>query len=125
VFLIAAPALAANDPKAVIDAFMKGFVAGSPGPAFDGLMVHSRVDELKPREIALAKGQVQQSFTLYGPALGYERVLEKTYGTSIVRLVYVTKHRENALVWNFLFYKPNTDWTLLNFDYNDQLNKLD
>ena len=78
--LACAPALAADDPKAITDAFMQGFVSGDTGPAFDGLMAHSRIDEMKPREIALAK---------------------------------------------FVYYKPNGPWTLLNFNFNDQLDQLD
>lgn len=47
--------------------------------------------------------------------------------TSIVRLVYITKHTDLALVWNFYFYRAadDDDWQLLNFDYNDLFQKLE
>jgi hypothetical protein len=113
------------EPTAIIDAYMKGLVAGDTSSAFDVLMTNSRIDELKPREIGLAKGQIQQGLAVYGTPHSYERVSTKTYGSSIVRLIYVTKHSDLALVWNFHFYRATSDWQLLHFDFNDQFQKLE
>ena len=119
------PAWAEAEPTAIVETYLKGLVAGEGATAFDSLMSHSRVDELKPREIALAKGQIQQGMSLYGKPSGFETVARKAYGSSVVRLIYITKHADLALVWNFHFYRAADDWQLLNFDFNDQLEKLE
>ncbi|MCG8588774.1 MAG: hypothetical protein MJE66_05740 [Proteobacteria bacterium] len=119
------PARADAEPSAIIDAYLKGLVSGQTSAAFDALMGHSRIDELKPREVALVKGQIQQGISLYGQPSGYESVARKPYGSSVVRLIYVTKHSDLALVWNFYFYRTANGWQLLNFDFNDQFQKLE
>lgn len=123
--LLAGSAAFAAEPSAVADTYLKGLVTGDASSAFDMLMTHSPIDELKPREIALVKGQIQQGIALYGTPSAYERVSSKPYGSSIIRLIYITKHSDLALVWNFYFYRATDDWKLLNFDFNDQFQKLD
>ena len=113
------------EPESVVETYMKGVLSGEAAAAFEDLMKHSRLDELKPREIELVKGQIQQGFSLYGAPSGYELVAKKVYGESIVRLIYLTKHSDLPLVWNFFFYRAADSWQLLNFDFNDQLNSLD
>jgi hypothetical protein len=123
--LLGGSAEAESQPSAIVDAYLKGLVAGNSSAAFDALMTHSRIDEIKPREIALVKGQIDQGIALYGKPSAFESVSRKPYGSSIVRLIYITKHSDVALVWNFYFYRATDDWQLLNFDFNDQLQKLD
>ena len=60
-------------------------------------MTHSPVEEFKPREIALAKGQIEQAIGLYGTPSACELVSSKPYGSSIVRLIYITKPDERVI----------------------------
>ena len=122
------PASAAEEtlqPANIVDAYLTGLVSGDAAKSFDALMTHSRIDEEKPLEIGAARGQISQAMQLYGKPSGYESISEVRYGTSITRLIYITKHSDIALVWNFYFYKAESQWSLLNFDFNDRLQKLD
>jgi hypothetical protein len=123
--LLGGSAWAQTEPAAIVDAYWNGVLAGDSSAAFDTLMAHSHLDALKPREIELLKGQIQQAFSIFGAPSGYEMVSRKPYGSSVMRLVYVTKHRDLPLVWNFYFYQPTKDWQLVNLHFNDQLQNLD
>ncbi|MDX1431762.1 MAG: hypothetical protein R3286_04870 [Gammaproteobacteria bacterium] len=123
--LVSATALAQMTPSAIADQFFKRIVAGEPGVAFDTLMGHSRLDEVEPAEISAAKGRLGEGMLLYGTPGSYEEIARKPYGDSIVRLVYITKHTDSPLVWNLYFYRASSDWQLLDFDFSQNLERLE
>ena len=123
--LLGGSAWAEAEPNSIVEVYLKGLVAGDTIGAFATLMTHSRIDYLKPRAATLLRGQTQEAISLYGTPSGYERVSRKPYGSSIVRLIYITKHSDVALVWNFYFYRAANEWQLINFDFNDLFKKLE
>jgi hypothetical protein len=68
--------------------------------------------------------QIAENLSKYGKALGYELAIEKTFGTSVVRLVYILKMKKHPVVWEFFFYRPKDAWFLANFDINDEFKGL-
>ena len=88
-------------------------------------MNHSRLDERSPGDMIGTKRQLQQTFAAHGSPIGFERIAQKAYGTSIVRLIYVAKYAEVAIVWNFYFYRASHGWDLRNFNFNDLLRELE
>lgn len=127
IFVIAAPTAGRADSPCtgIVEQYLGRLVAGESEAAFDALMKHSRLDEAKPLEIQHIRGQIEQAFRLYGAPTAFEQVLRKQYGSSLIRLVYITKHRDLPLIWNFNFYKTGDTWLLLNFPFNDQLQQLE
>jgi hypothetical protein len=92
--------------------------------AYDKLFRGSSIPTEKPQSIAVLKQQTQIALPLYGKVLGYELVREESFGTSVVRLVYLLKAEKHVTVWEFYFYKPKDDWFLANVYFNDQFNYL-
>lgn len=124
--LVAAPAQAGSpEPEELIEAFMESLVAGKVSEGFDALMKHSRIDETKPREIGLAKSRIVESFQVYQPPIGYEEVRVARMSPSLEKLTFLTKHPDMVLVWNFYFYRASDRWNLLNFDFNDKVQRLE
>ena len=120
----ASPGLADPSPTEILDGYFDGMVAGKVAVAFDTLMTHSKVDEMKPREIGLAKGQIQQALALYGSPNGYEQISNTRYGTFLHHYVYLSRHKDTPLIWNFYFYDGDGTWQLLLFNFNDQVQQL-
>jgi len=54
----------------------------------------------------------------------HEFVKEQKYGKSLVRLVYIMKSEQKPLTWEFYFYKANSDWEMVNFNFNDKYDLL-
>lgn len=123
--LMGSSASAESGPDQIADAYMNGIIAGKVSTAFDTLMTHSKVDELRPGDIALVKSQVEQAIDSYGAPSAFESIASKKYGSSLARLIYVTKHADVPLVWNFYFYRASDGWKLINFDFNDQFLMLE
>jgi hypothetical protein len=70
------------------------------------------------------KRQIAANLSKYGKQLGYELVVEKPFGASVVRLVYILKMEKHPTVWEFFFYRPKDNWFLANFDVNDEFKGL-
>ena len=118
-------AWADTKPRELMNAYFEGLATGSYSKAFDQLMEHSILDEIKPRDIQNLKGRVEQSMSLYGTPFGYELIHERPYGSSIVNLTYITKHTDTALVWTIKFYRATEEWQIVGLWYNDKLQKLE
>ena len=118
-------ASAAPEPKEIAEAFLAALDKQELESGFGALLEHSAFDEAKPQETQLLKTQVRTLFDLYGKSYGYERVTEKSYGSSLLRLVYVLRFGNTPVVWNFVFYRVGERWSLLNLTFNDQLQGLE
>jgi hypothetical protein len=80
---------------------------------------------VKPQAVDLLKAQTASGLPMYGKVLGFEKIIEEKFGISIVRLVYVLKSEKAPTIWEFYFYKPQTNWFLGNVMFNDQFQSLD
>jgi len=85
----------------------------------------SNIPALKPQAVEMLKIQITSGLHLYGKILGFEKIREETFGTSVVRVVYVLKSERAPTIWEFYFYKPKSDWFVVNIMFNDQFQLLD
>ncbi len=106
------------------DAFLGQLMAGSIGPAYDGILAGSNSSKLTPQLIAQFKQQSAGIPRVYGRFLGFERVSSPRVGDSIVQLLYVVKHELHPIVWEFSFYRVKDDWFVVKIRFNDQLSWL-
>ena len=103
--------------------FMAALQTGEVDAAYDGLLTNPAW-AAQQQQVAALKQQTQKALTLYGQLLGYEFVKEQKYGKSLVRLVYIIKSEQKPLTWEFYFYKANSDWQMVNFNFNDKYDLL-
>lgn len=110
----------AKDPDKMVRGFLNMLQANKVSEAYDGLFENSGIPVLRPNDVDAIKRKTTGSLLVYGDILGYEKVEERTFGTSVVRLVYILKSEKSPIVWVFNFYKPDTKWFLGNVEFNDQ-----
>lgn len=125
VILIAISTAGAEDsnPRQRAEQFFVALTHGDTDKAYDQLFAGSIADPNSTQLEAL-KRQTAENLPKYGKPLGYEVVIEKTFGTSVVRLVYILKMEKHPVVFEFFFYRPKGTWFLANVRLNDEFNGL-
>lgn len=114
----------ANEPAEAVEAFFATVQAGDIHAAYDKLFVGSPIPSKQPQQVDMLKMQTKSGLPLLGNILGVEKVREELLGASVIRLVYIMKMDLSPLVWEFHFYKPQTQWILAKVIFNDQLQGL-
>jgi len=56
-----------------------------------------------------------------GQYLGKELIAQKNAGMSLVFYSYLVKFTNQPVRFTFMFYKPQNDWVLYRFKYDDQM----
>ena len=115
----------AKEPGEFVEEFFTQVKAGKVATGYDILLSGSGIPAMKPQAVDMLKTQTASGLPMYGKVLGFERIREEKFGTSIVRLVYVLKSEKAPTIWEFYFYKPQTNWFLANVLFNDQFQLLD
>jgi hypothetical protein len=113
-----------TSPKAMVETFLGTVQKGNANAAYDQLFVGSSIPTDKPQALAALKQQTQAGLPLYGKILGHEIVLEEQLSESVVRYLYFLKTEKLPITWEFYFYKPKSQWVLVNIIFNDQFNLL-
>jgi hypothetical protein len=114
----------ATEPQEFVEQFFSQIRGGKIAEGYDGLFAGSGIPATKPQAFELIKTQTSGFLPMYGRILGYEKIKEEKFGTSVARLVYILKSENAPTVWEFFFYKPNTNWFLGNVLFNDQFKNL-
>jgi hypothetical protein len=62
--------------------------------------------------------------TRFGKIVGYQLVQEERVSDVLVRLTYIEKRTKHLLRWQFVFYRPEMEWQLNSFSWDDNINAL-
>lgn len=114
----------AKEPKEITDKFFKMAQSGKFVEAYDQLFAGSQIPIQKPQAVEALKRQTASVLPIYGNILGVEFNREEKIGESVVRLVYLLKLEKFPTVWEFYFYKPKSDWLLVNISFNEDFSLL-
>jgi hypothetical protein len=117
----AVPKKAVYQKKA--EEFLTGVLKGEVEKSYDEIFP-KWVVEAKPQQIQMVKMQTTSVINMHGKLLDYEFIKQQKYGDSVVRLVYVLKSKRMPFTWEFYFYKPVSDWHLVNIQFNDEFDLL-
>lgn len=60
----------------------------------------------------------------FGKSTGYALVDTKTIAGTLLHVSFIEKREKRPLRWEFLFYKPATDWRLIGFTFNANVGQL-
>jgi len=60
---------------------------------------------------------------LLGKYHGFEKIVRKELGESLVLESYLVKYDRQPLRFTFKFYKPNDKWILFNFQYDEDVDE--
>lgn len=114
-----------NNPTEMADSFLHLIQDGRINEAYDELFIGSSIPTSKPQAVQMLKTQTSSGLPLYGKIVGFEKILEESFGNSTVRLIYILKSELAPTVWEFYFYKPFGSWFLASIKFNDQFQFLD
>lgn len=111
-------------PRQRVGQFFATLTTGDTNKAYDQLFAGSAVSTDFATRLDALKRQTTANLPMYGKPLGNELVLEKSFGTSVIRLLYVLKMEKHPVVWEFFFYRPKDKWYIANVSLNDEFNGL-
>lgn len=80
----------------------------------------SELDVLK-NQIKMQIPMIEQRF---GKTVGLELVNIEEVGDYLMLILYVQKLEKHVMRWKFYFYKPNDEWVLNTFNFDDKLQLL-
>jgi hypothetical protein len=106
-----------------VDAFFGSVMEIKVETAYDNLFSNSQINQ-KREIVESLKKQTSGLLAALGSPLGFEFVKEQRYGESVVRVVYILKYDKGPIMWEFYFYKPKSDWIMINMEFNDRLTIL-
>lgn len=115
----------AKEPREFVEEFFGNIKAGKVAEGYDILFTGSGIPAMKPQAVETLKTQTVSALAMSGEIVGFEKLREEQFGTSIVRLVYVLKCEKEPTIWEFYFYKPHASWFLRNILFNDQFQLLE
>ncbi len=91
-------------------------------------------DSLKPiwpipeAEINVAKDQTITTRKMvddrFGKSVGIQHVSTETIADTIIKIVYLEKFQRHAIRWTFFYYKPDNEWFLNTFEWDDKMRLL-
>jgi hypothetical protein len=111
-----------NNPKPFVDDFFNAYQSGNIVKALDNLFDTNKWFTASSNgEIEKLKNDMPLYLTQLGEYYGYNLISEKTIGESFVIYTYLVKYERQPLRFTFIFYKPNNNWVLYNFKYDDNI----
>jgi hypothetical protein len=113
-----------KEPTAQIDTLIKRLQSGKVDGALLDFFSGSLMLAQKGEQLRAMDGQAKAAFEFLGKPVSYEIVQTSTMGTSLVRIKWITKHKnETPLFWNSLFYRRNSKWEPLGVFFFDDPQK--
>ena len=107
--------------QAKAEALFTTIIAGDDSKAFDGLLGGTVIAERQSGAAYTLRSQLENGVRVYGRPVGFDLVEEKTFGSSLVRFVYILRLEKYPLVWEFFFYKSGDAWQPIEVRFNDAL----
>jgi hypothetical protein len=121
--LIAGTVQAQTSPRNIAEAFLSTIAQGQMAMGYNKLFEGSNISKDKGQAAGIRK-QTEAAIPPLGKVLGYELIREETFGTSLVRLVYLLKSERHLTSWEFYFYKPKSAWFVAEVNFSDKFQLL-
>ncbi len=115
---------AQNSPEIIIKDFFKNYESQGAGIAVDKLYGTNPWTSRIQDAINNVKTQLEQfNEDLVGKYHGYEKITTKKIGESYVLYSYFIKFDRQFLRLTFQFYKPENEWRLASFRFDDSFDE--
>ena len=113
-----------STPRARAEQFFHLITNGKTGDAYTFLFAGSSAPEDKAGEFQRLRTQTESALSVYRPLLGHELIHEESFGSAIVRLVYVLKSEQHPMTWELFFYRPKKQWLISSVTFGDKFQQL-
>ena len=113
--------LAQNDPQKISDEFFRIYKEKNSDAALDYLFGTNKWMNDAKDQIDNVKFKLNGTLKQLGDYYGYNLITKKTIGEHLWLYNYIVRYDRQALRFSILFYKPNDQWRLMNFSYDDNI----
>ena len=114
------PTLAsANEASDLPESFIKLILEGKVSNAVDQYFSSNPLMSQQTQQIQMVKTQIEGAFQVIGKPFSFEIIAVDDLAPSLRRFVFITKHENNPLTWEFYVYKPKDKWIAANMNFND------
>lgn len=118
-----APAKQVAGPKSalqIIDVFFKKYKDEGADTAIDYLFATNKLLANLP-QLSVLKAKLDSLPQSVGKYVGHELITQKSASPSLYFYSYLVKFENQPYRFTFMFYKPQNDWELYRFKYDDQI----
>jgi hypothetical protein len=120
ILLIPKFSLAQNNPEEIVKKFFTTY-ENSADLAIDNLFMSNNWMSQNQLGKNQVKSTLNNTVELIGEYKGFEKVSEVKRGNSLTQLVYFVKYERQPLRFEFVFYKPDQEWRIQNFIFDDKI----
>jgi hypothetical protein len=112
---------AQNDPQKIIDEFFKLYKEKNSDASLDYLFGTNKWMNNSKEQIESVKLKLNNTLKLLGEYQGYNLITKKSVTDHLSLYTFMVRYDRQPLRFSILFYKPNDQWRLMNFSYDDNL----
>ena len=112
-----------NDPQKIIDEFFNLYKNKSATEAVDYAFSTNKWMNESKDQIENVKFKLNSSLKQLGDYYGYSLITKKTLGENMTLYTFLIRYDRQPLRFTMIFYKPNSQWRLQNFSYDDKLDE--
>ncbi len=112
---------AQSDPQKIIDQFFNLYKNKNADSGLDYLFGTNKWMDGSKDQIDEVKLKLNSTLKLLGEYQGYDLITKKSIGEHLSLYTFMVRYDRQALRFSILFYKPNDQWRLMNFAYDDKL----
>ncbi|WP_426669037.1 hypothetical protein ACPPVU_22795 [Mucilaginibacter sp. McL0603] len=103
-----------------IEVFFKKYKEEGTSKAVDYIFSSNNL-LASPDQLDNLKNKLDSTRRFIGNYKGKVLITEKDASSDLVLLTYLVKHEKQPIRFSFIFYKPDTEWVLFKFQYDDQI----
>ena len=108
--------------KVITDAFFALYLK-DPAKAVEYAFSTNKYMLKKPEVVTNVKTQLKSLSSVLGTYYGNELISDKSISPSFREVKFLIKYDREPIQFTFLLYKPFNSWLVLNFSYNENLDK--
>ena len=113
-------------PKEQVTRLYHSISEGKTEEGFSQLFAESLTAKQKETQVKAMGTQAKGAFDFYGPPTAIEFIEEKTLSESLMKLKWITKHKDDSpLFWIAVFYKRSDQWEPLQIVFYDDPSRAD
>jgi len=114
--------LAQATTKEITDSFFQLFQK-TPGKAIEYAFSTNKWMEQKPEVVTQVKTQLKGLTDMLGDCYGYDLISDNSISENLREIKYLIRYDREPLRFTFLLYKPKDKWEVLNFSFNENMDK--
>ncbi len=113
--------VAQKTPHEQVESFFQEFKSKGTSAALDVLFSSNKWIQERKDAVEQTKSQLENNVNQMGVYCGYEQLISREVGSHLHQFTYLVLFERQPLRFNFLYYKADDVWRILNFKYDDRI----